>query len=477
MLSLLARHDVAGAARLAHKNGEYYLSLLISQAGSSLAFKGMLQRQLHLWTDNRADNFISQDRLRIFALLAGITVWETTRGKINTCEGMDWIKALAHHLWYVISPVGSIADALAEYEVACGITKDPNDEGEIYASEPFPSYSEPHSSLRYVPNLFCLKSSIILLIFLLKFRDLCYQLISLYCHRTTPLGKLVNPLSHTWNVCENVLSWLLWQQLQALGYSHLSETAAAQLTTSFASQLENCGLWHWAVFVALHLQSTPSFVRSFVEDIMGRHIGLEVDKQVEDFLIELGIPSQWIEKTRAVKALYSFSPKLQATSLLSAGLYSQAHDVICDELAPEAILSESYQELEELLAPLADPERSCLIAEWSLKGKVYWNYITVVKAVDRILKQVKISFLFIFKTRNILYIFPVKDNSGEKGIQLEKLTPDLTSLCNLVSSLPVPSAKHRLVRTEIAQKAAYILKNVIGLQVFLSLGLNIHLLL
>jgi hypothetical protein len=50
-------------------------------------------------------------------------------------------------------------------------------------------------------------------------------------------------------------------------------------------------------------------------------------------------------------------------------------------------------------------------------------------------------------------------------MQLEKLTPDLTSLCNLVSSLPVPSAKHRLVRTEIAQKAAYILKNVIGLQV------------
>ena len=59
----------------------------------------------------------------------------------------------------------------------------------------------------------------------------------------------------------------------------------------------------------------------------------------------------------------------------------------------------------------------------------------------------------------------MKDNSNEKGIQLEKLTPDLTSLCNLVSSLPVPSAKHRLVRTEIAQKAAYILKNVIGLQV------------
>ena len=214
----------------------------------------------------------------------------------------------------------------------------------------------------------------------------------------------MNPLSHTWNVCENVLSWLLWQQLQALGYSHLSETAAAQLTTAFASQLENCGLWHWAVFVAMHLKSTPSFVQAFVEDIIGRHIGQESDQQSERFLIEkLGIPSQWIEKSRAIKALYSFSPRLQATSLLAAGLYNQAHDVICDELAPEAILSESYQELEELLAPLAEPERSSLIADWYLKGKVYWNYITVVKAVDRILKQVK-PFFFSRSISNLLNI-------------------------------------------------------------------------
>ena len=59
----------------------------------------------------------------------------------------------------------------------------------------------------------------------------------------------------------------------------------------------------------------------------------------------------------------------------------------------------------------------------------------------------------------------LKENLNERGVQLEKLTPDVTSLCNLVSSLPVPSAKHRLVRTEIAQKAAYILTQIIGLQV------------
>jgi len=147
VLTLLARHDVAGAARLAHKNGEFYLALLISQAGSSTAFKSMLQRQLHMWTDNRSDSFITKDRLRLFALLAGIPVWESTVGKINTCQGMDWIKALGHHLWYVISPVGSITDALIEYENACGIVKE-SDDLDIYAREPIPSYAQATSTFR-----------------------------------------------------------------------------------------------------------------------------------------------------------------------------------------------------------------------------------------------------------------------------------------------------------------------------------------
>ena len=150
VLTLLARHDVAGAARLAHKNGEYYLALLISQAGSSLAFKSMLQKQLGLWMENRTDAYITNDRLRIFSLLAGIPIWETSNTKINTCEGMDWIKAIAHHLWYVISPVGSITDALVEYEYACGIRTDSQRDEDVYAAEPTPSYAQSPSPFRLV---------------------------------------------------------------------------------------------------------------------------------------------------------------------------------------------------------------------------------------------------------------------------------------------------------------------------------------
>lgn len=52
-----------------------------------------------------------------------------------------------------------------------------------------------------------------------------------------------------------VFSWLLHQVLNALGYSHISEYSSALVHTSFASQLESHGLWHWAIFVLLHLKN------------------------------------------------------------------------------------------------------------------------------------------------------------------------------------------------------------------------------
>ena len=107
-----------------------------------MTFKGILQRQLQLWADNKSDAFISEHRLRVFALLAGIPLWESSCGQINTCAEMDWIKALAHHLWYIISPVGSVTDALLEYEIACGISNELNEDSDVYAVKPFPTYCE-----------------------------------------------------------------------------------------------------------------------------------------------------------------------------------------------------------------------------------------------------------------------------------------------------------------------------------------------
>ena len=51
-----------------------------------------------------------------------------------------------------------------------------------------------------------------------------------------------------------ISSWPLYQVLQSLEYTHLSQYHAGLLHSSFAAQLEGLGLWHWAAFVLLHIQ-------------------------------------------------------------------------------------------------------------------------------------------------------------------------------------------------------------------------------
>ena len=64
-------------------------------------------------------------------------------------------------------------------------------------------------------------------------------------------------------------SWHVLHALQALGYSHISEQDLNHLHVSFASQLEGLGLWHWAVFVLLHIQDNCRWVSLYVSVIKG----------------------------------------------------------------------------------------------------------------------------------------------------------------------------------------------------------------
>ena len=51
--------------------------------------------------------------------------WRSSDGasrNVNVCADLDWKRALAAHLWFLASPVASVADAFVAYEVAAGIS-------------------------------------------------------------------------------------------------------------------------------------------------------------------------------------------------------------------------------------------------------------------------------------------------------------------------------------------------------------------
>ena len=76
------------------------------------------------------------------------------------------------------------------------------------------------------------------------------------------------------------------------------------LHASFASQLEAVGLWHWAVFVLLHL-SNAGQRKALSKDVLGRHVipSDEDSARREVFLQDrLGVPLPWIAEAKAVRA-------------------------------------------------------------------------------------------------------------------------------------------------------------------------------
>ena len=75
----------------------------------------------------------------------------------------------------------------------------------------------------------------------------------LYSDRSHQLENIITPATYTNDELDHRLGWFVGQVLSTLGYRHLSNTRKVQFHSEFASQLESLGLWHWSVFVLLHL--------------------------------------------------------------------------------------------------------------------------------------------------------------------------------------------------------------------------------
>ncbi|XP_069679986.1 nuclear pore complex protein Nup98-Nup96 isoform X2 [Periplaneta americana] len=427
VLSLLSGRKILDACQRTQDSGDHYTSLMLAQLCGGPATKQLVQRQLANWQDVQADKYINRDRIKLLMLTAGIPLLSGTEGTINVCEGFDWKRAFALHLWYMCSPVASVTDALLQYENAF----EPSDSRDIYAKSPDPPYIEdgvePETSSGQ------------------PVRDLCFHLLKLYSSRSHPLDQLLNPATHTSDPLDYRLSWMLQQVLNALGYCHLSEYSSALVHTSFASQLESHGLWHWAIFVLLHLKNENSR-KGAVLDMLGRHVELS-DNQIyldkEAFLCEqLHIPSQWIFEAKATLASASNRHKDAAYYLIKAGLWSKSHDVIMQYIAADAIVNESYEYLRKLLELLVPVEQSSTISGWSNRGQLLWDYLKIVAEVETLLANQDLA----------------------AGYQLEKLQPQLSGLCARINMLPCPTAMDRLCQSEIAKRTVHVVRNMLLLQ-------------
>uniref|UniRef100_A0A8C3U2V9 Nuclear pore complex protein Nup98-Nup96 n=1 Tax=Catharus ustulatus TaxID=91951 RepID=A0A8C3U2V9_CATUS len=139
VFSCLTGKRIGEACRLAQQAGDHRLALLLSQLAGSQPVRDLLTLQLVDWHRLHSDRFMQEERLRLFALLAGKPVWQLSeRISVNVCSLLDWKRCVAVHLWYLLPPTASISRALAMYEAAFQNTS----ECEKYACCPLPPYLE-----------------------------------------------------------------------------------------------------------------------------------------------------------------------------------------------------------------------------------------------------------------------------------------------------------------------------------------------
>lgn len=427
IFSYLTGNRISEACRLAQKEGDHRLSLLLSQAVGSQYCRDLLALQLADWNRTQNDCYLPEERLRIFTLLAGKPVWQSSDSEVNVCTHLDWKRSMAVHLWFMLPPTASVADALAKYEAAfqgsCEAGK--------YACSPLPPYLEKEQL--YVEEEESNR----------PLYDLCFHLLKLYSDRHYPLQQLLDPLTVTWERLDYRLSWHLWGVLQALHYSHLSASREGLLHTSYAAQLESAGLWHMAIFILLHIPDHTQRERA-VKETLTLYCPLQEtgeSVQRERFLTErLLIPEQWIHEAKAMRARRDADTHQEALHLYRAGYWNQCHRLLIQHLASDCIINDNHDYLLEFLEGLAVPDHSATIQDWDTAGRVYLDYIRVIKTLQDIQQA---------------------DNAGYK---LEHLYTNVTSLCSRIELLPCSTARDRLAQSEMAKRVANILRVVLSLQ-------------
>lgn len=228
------------------------------------------------------------------------------------------------HVWYLSSATASLTDALLAYERAFK-------SDDFSAMAPTPPYTDEYQPERNTPV-----------------EDLRFHILKLYSKRSHPIECLLNPATHTVDPMDFRLSWLLLQTFKAIGYNHCSEFSDAHISTSFASQMENYGNWHWAIFVLLHIENQAKR-ELCVQNVLYRYITIEQNDEYlekEDFIVNrLGVPNKWIYWAKAVRAGAMGKHHIQADYLLRAKQWSLAHDVIMQYIAPNAVINGKFLSL------------------------------------------------------------------------------------------------------------------------------------
>lgn len=370
-IAALSGHRVADACGHLVSGKNFHLATLVAQVGKKRV-KEDIREQLTEWQKSRVLSEFSHPIRAIYEILAGnVGVCEGTKGApiedridsfaISKRFGLDWRQAFGMRLWYGILG-GEELDA-AVHKFAQDLAQD------FEPSRPQAWYVEQKIQTLWEDED------------LEDREDLLWGLLRLYAFQDSDLEAIIRPENSQLSPLDTRLSWQLSQALTSRGitYTEDAENKTDQATLSFAAQLNNEGSWLEAVFVLLHLCSTPARAKS-IQNHLARHagrIGSEDSESFSTLVQNFKIPAAWIWEA---KALYMRSvkkdPQGEVECLIRAGSFEEAHRTFSKVVAPKSIVEADYETLRMLLRGFRGKEN--IISEWHRGGEIYVDFLRLL---------------------------------------------------------------------------------------------------
>lgn len=85
---------------------------------SSLCSQGNLYDVFNTFVVSEFRKRLCVLKVCVWTLVAFLQVWQSSDSMVNVCSELDWKRCVAVHLWFMLPPTASVADALAKYEAA-----------------------------------------------------------------------------------------------------------------------------------------------------------------------------------------------------------------------------------------------------------------------------------------------------------------------------------------------------------------------
>ncbi|KAG9092490.1 hypothetical protein FS749_015685 [Ceratobasidium sp. UAMH 11750] len=392
---MLTGNQVSRATEASMEANEVHLATLISQAGGDTEFRSDIESQLAKWKEQKVDAHIDVWIRKIYALLAGII--DTVEGSksrdpaercgdIAVAQGLDWKRAYGLHLWFGGLFNSPLVDSVNSYEAACSNPA-------LATAPPHPWYIERPTSVDSAVLTWTVAGES-------APKDALFEVIKLAMDDTIPLDNVLYPRAFGPSPVDYRISWhvylLLAHVLRKRDVSDRSITVdgedgeayatyshkADSITSNYASQLENLGLWWYSVFVLLHLQESEG--RSIaIKSLLTRHVA-ELDPEKEEFLVnQLCVPQEWIEEAKAILLQYSHQSYQAFECFIAAGQVKPAYDIAMRDLAPEAAIRNDFGLLTELFTDKGFDK----LDDWTFRGKLYLQYADCMSKLPDLLLE------------------------------------------------------------------------------------------